>query len=395
MVEGRRVPLCGGQPPRLPAVRPRGGLDCGDRFQGDLTAPQGGLRGRGGSASLLLLPAAGSQGTGHCRAFQPALRAGARPNLRGALTAAGSQGHREGPGTDRAAEGAESRGGSTLHHRGPHPRQRPQGDGPDLEAPPPPGLDGHPSRRLLPAQHQTDWDEESLWRTYTTLTSRSALCGRIPEVLAGPDRLAIGRLQVPCSRPLDRVAPARAVPAVAADCQQHPPAGVDPAGGDPELGHLGDGGQFAAPQRRLAGDLRPSAGVGRGLRRPQAVRRHPVCGRKLEVGRAHPRVLAAATAATPSPTATSRRCTSIPSGEGPENACALDSRASAGSHSARIRSLRRRSRCRRCCKSSPPSRITADPRAASSSCRPCWRSGNWRVCPATAASTPLGAMPAL
>ena len=38
----------------------------------------------------------------------------------------------------------------------------------------------------------------------------------------------------------------------------------------------------------------------------------------------------AATAATPSPTATSRRCTSIPSGEGPENACALDSRASAG-----------------------------------------------------------------
>ena len=33
----------------------------------------------------------------------------------------------------------------------------------------------------------------------------------------------------------------------------------------------------------------------------------------------------AATAATPSPTATSRRCTSIPSGEGPENACALDS----------------------------------------------------------------------
>ena len=32
------------------------------------------------------------------------------------------------------------------------------------------------------------------------------------------------------------------------------------------------------------------------------------------------------------------------------------------------------SRCRRCCKSSPPSRITADPRAASSSCRPCWRS---------------------
>ena len=34
-------------------------------------------------------------------------------------------------GPDRAAEGAESRRGSTLHHRGPHRRERPQGDGPD------------------------------------------------------------------------------------------------------------------------------------------------------------------------------------------------------------------------------------------------------------------------
>ncbi len=106
----------------------------------------------GGSASLLPFRGAGSQGTGYCRAFQPALRAGARPTLRGALTAAGSQGHREGPGTDRAVEGAESRRGSTLHHRGPHQRERPQGDGPDLEASAPPGLDGHSSGGLLPAQ---------------------------------------------------------------------------------------------------------------------------------------------------------------------------------------------------------------------------------------------------
>ena len=152
VVEGGRVPLPGGQPPRPPAVRPRAGLDGGDGFQGDLTAPQGGLRRRTGSASLLLLPAAGSEGAGHGRALQPALRAGAHPTLPGAVTAADSQRHREGPGTDRAAEGAESRGGSTLHHRGPHRRQRPQGDGPDLDAPAPPGLDGHSSRRLLPAQ---------------------------------------------------------------------------------------------------------------------------------------------------------------------------------------------------------------------------------------------------
>ena len=65
---------------------------------------------RGGSASLLPFRGAGSQGTGHCRALQPALRAGAHATLRGAVTAADSQGHREGPGTDRAAEGAESRG---------------------------------------------------------------------------------------------------------------------------------------------------------------------------------------------------------------------------------------------------------------------------------------------
>ena len=104
------------------------------------------------SASLLLLPAAGSEGEGHCGALQPALRAGAQPTLRGAVPAADSQRHREGPGEDRAAEGAESRRGSTLHHRGPHRRERPQGDGPDLGAPAPPGLDGHSSGGLLPAQ---------------------------------------------------------------------------------------------------------------------------------------------------------------------------------------------------------------------------------------------------
>ena len=240
------------------------------------------------------------------------------------------------------------------------------------------------------------WPSVTIWGFQQFAGRGLRLCGRIPEVLAGPDRLAIGRLQVPSSRPLDRLAPARAVPAVAADCQQHPPAGVDPTGGDPELGHLGDGGQFAAPQRRLAGDLRPSAGVGRGLRRPQAVRRHPVRGRKLEVGRAHPRVLAQQRPLHRAPRPPQEDVRLSPPARGPKKRLrARQPVASAGSHSARIRSLRRRSRCRRCCKSSPPSRITADPRAASSSCRPCWRSGNWRVCPATAASTPLGAMPAL
>ena len=70
----------------------------------------------------------------------------------GVEPAADSQGRREGPGEDRAAEGAESRRGSALHHRGPHRRERPQGHGAEMETPSPPGLDGHPSGGLLPAQ---------------------------------------------------------------------------------------------------------------------------------------------------------------------------------------------------------------------------------------------------
>ena len=128
--EGGRVPLCGGQPPRLPAVRPRTGPDLGDRFQGQVTAPQGGLRGRGGSASLLPFRGAAHKERGIVERFSRRFEQGlARLS--------------EGLSRPRAHKGIEKvrerigrlkeqsrRGGSTLHHRGPHRRERPQGDGP-------------------------------------------------------------------------------------------------------------------------------------------------------------------------------------------------------------------------------------------------------------------------
>ena len=81
----------------------------------------------------------------------------------------------------------QSRGvGSTLHHRGPHRRQRPQGDGPDLEASAPPGLDGHPSRRLLPAQQPDRLGRGEPGGAPTPLSPTWKRCVSLPEVRAGP-----------------------------------------------------------------------------------------------------------------------------------------------------------------------------------------------------------------
>ena len=81
-------------------------------------------------------------------------------------------------------------------------------------------------------------------------------------------------------RPRDRWigwAPAAAVPPLAADCQQHPHAAVSAARGS-QPGLLCHGRQSAAFERRLAGGLRSSAGVGRDLRGPEALRRHALIG---------------------------------------------------------------------------------------------------------------------
>ena len=141
----------------------------------------------------------------------------------------------------------------------------------------------------------------------TVCRSGSALRGRIPETVAGPDRPAIGRLQVPAPRPLDRLAPAAAVPPLAADCQQHPNATAVSAARGSQPGLLCHGRQSAAFERRLAGGLRPSAGVGRDLRGPEALRRHALIGPETGGRSGAPEAFPAATAATPSSTATSRR----------------------------------------------------------------------------------------
>ena len=54
-------------------------------------------------------------------------------------------------------------------------RQRQEGPRPHLGAPPARRHHDHPSRRLLPAHHVEDWDEEMLWRTYTALTDVEAV----------------------------------------------------------------------------------------------------------------------------------------------------------------------------------------------------------------------------
>ena len=167
--------------------RPRGGRDGGDGFQGGcLQLPRRSPTTRQEVRLYCCSQQRAQKERGIVERFKPALRAGAQPTLRGAVPAADSQRHREGPGEDRAAEGAESRW--VLIHYTIEVLTDDSGrkcDGPDLEAPAPPGLDGHPSRRLLQLRSiQTDWDEElhnlPVPLAYTTLTAWKPWCFLIP-----------------------------------------------------------------------------------------------------------------------------------------------------------------------------------------------------------------------
>ena len=147
MVEGGRVDVVASRQGSR-QFDPELALTLESDFQGQVTAPQGGLGGRGG---ILPFRGAGIVEAGASSRGRPTLRSRPRAD-------------REGPGTDRAAEGAESRGGSTLHHRGPHRRERPQGDSPDQRQPRQGSMATHPGVYCL-RSNQT-WDEESLWRTF-------------------------------------------------------------------------------------------------------------------------------------------------------------------------------------------------------------------------------------
>ena len=231
----------------------------------------------------------------------------------------------------------------------------------------------------------------------TVCRSGSALRGRIPETVAGPDRPAIG-LKTSSAGP--------ATVGSAGTAQQQFPrlrlianntrmsAAVSAARGS-QPGLLCHGRQSAAFERRLAGGLRPSAGVGRDLRGPEALRRHALIGPETGGRSGAPEAFPAATAATPSSTATSRRWRVYPLRSGARQRL-RDPQPSPSREPERPSPVRPPAAgpCPRCCRSSRASRITVEPRAASSSCPLCRPSGRWLGCPVTGESMPPGVLPA-
>ena len=117
-------------------------------------------------------------------------------------------------------------------------------------------------------------------------------------------------------------------------------------------------------------------------------------GRKLGGGRAHPRLFPQQRPLHQAPRPHQDDGASIPCAPERGNGCAIPSRAPPGSRSGRRRCAPQRRPCPRCCRSSRASRITVEPRAASSSCPLCWPSGRWLGCPVTGESMPLSVLPA-
>ena len=82
----------------------------------------------------------------------------------------------------------QARGGSTLHHRGPHRRERPQGDGPDLEAPWAPGLD-HAIENLIQSGR---WNVDYRWTSFGEPTPT----GKYLEILPPRNREGVRKIIV-------------------------------------------------------------------------------------------------------------------------------------------------------------------------------------------------------
>ena len=115
------------------AVRPRGGPDLGDRFQGQVTVAQGGFRRQVRLYCRSEERAHKERGIVErfSRRFEGAPRLPRDSHGRGLIEKVRER-------IGRLKE--QSRGLANTTRSGPHRRQRPQGDGPDLEAPAPPGL---------------------------------------------------------------------------------------------------------------------------------------------------------------------------------------------------------------------------------------------------------------
>ena len=148
-----RLPLSGGQPGTHPPLRSRSGAGHRDPVAPDGPCAQGGRRRRWRGAALLLLRGAGEEGTGHRKPLRRALRGRDEQAQRRPQAAAHPQEARPCLAADRLDQGEEPRRRGPLRYRRHRRRQRREGAGRHLGAPPARRHHDHPSRRLLPA-HQ-------------------------------------------------------------------------------------------------------------------------------------------------------------------------------------------------------------------------------------------------
>ena len=175
MVEGGRIPLCGGQPPRLPAVDPEAALTLETASKARLQLHKE-VSDDGGEVRLYCRSEERAhKERGIVERFSRRFEQGLARLSEGLSRPRARHPYREGPGTDRAAE-EQSRG--VAQHYSIEvltddsgrkataltwTRQPRQGS-----------MATHPGVYCL-RSNQTDWDEESLWRTYTTLTDVEAV----------------------------------------------------------------------------------------------------------------------------------------------------------------------------------------------------------------------------
>ena len=142
------------------------------RSQKERPCPQG--DGRRRDAALLLLRGAGQQGAGHCRALRGAFRGRAQEN---SATACHVRAPARGSPTSGSASGVSRKRATASAHTTPS-RSKAMATRPA----PSPGNAGrskgtmltHPGVYCL-RTNVRDWDEETLWRTYSTLTDVEAV----------------------------------------------------------------------------------------------------------------------------------------------------------------------------------------------------------------------------
>ena len=172
------LPLSGRQPRAPPAVRRRDRRVDPDPIQTDRASAQGGLDRPRRGAPVLLLRAAGREGTRHRRAFRRPLRDGPDQAQRRAGTPPRAQAPRPGLAAHRATESKAFPRRTALPNRGHRRRDRRQGRRRHLDPSSAGRLDGHTSGRLLPAQQR---DRLGRRRPVAHLYNAHRRRGRLPR----------------------------------------------------------------------------------------------------------------------------------------------------------------------------------------------------------------------